>query len=504
MGDLRFRAPQWLIRADSGGSHGSGHVMRMIALAQAIQERGGRVALAHGECPPALARRLAEEDIQAFAVGDGVSGSVEDVRETVALARTLGCEGVVLDGYKFKDDFQGALRRAGCKVLCLDDFGHCTSWAAEWVLNQNLSADDEAARYTRVAAESKVLLGPRYALLRREFRDWGRGVSDSAKRAWPGKILITFGGVDPEGATLRVLRALDGIAVADLQLVVLVGPANLRAEEIITAAKKSSHAVEILRDVRDMPALYAAVDGVISAGGSSCYEWLYFRLPAWVTSIADNQDGIVEALYKKRLAAGVARLASASDTELVASLAVWMARSTVRPPAALIDGLGAVRVAAWLFEFPYFVRTVDPQTDAIFLYDLANDPTVRAAGLHPEPIKWDPHVVWLNAQAANPDTRLFVFESVQEGPVGQVRFHRHPGDIWEIGVSIRESHRGRGLAVAAVELGQQAMRKQAVSRWRARVRPENVRSGRLFERLGFEKVGSEPQILMYERIESAK
>ena len=83
------------------------------------------------------------------------------------------------------------------RLLLADDYGHSVRYTAEIVLNQNLSADERV--YENRAAHTKLLLGPRYALIRSEFLDRRRDLSPVAERA--RRILVTMGGADPDNAT---------------------------------------------------------------------------------------------------------------------------------------------------------------------------------------------------------------------------------------------------------------------------------------------------------------
>ena len=49
--------------------------------------------------------------------------------------------------------------------------------------------------------------GPAYAILRRHFRDW----RDKELRETPRMVLLSFGGSDPQGLTLKAARALQAL-----------------------------------------------------------------------------------------------------------------------------------------------------------------------------------------------------------------------------------------------------------------------------------------------------
>ena len=79
----------------------------------------------------------------------------------------LGADWVVVDGYHLGSDYQRALKEGGARVLVIDDHAHLDRYHADVLLNQNLGAPD----YRDRAPGARLLIGPHYALLRREFRD---------------------------------------------------------------------------------------------------------------------------------------------------------------------------------------------------------------------------------------------------------------------------------------------------------------------------------------------
>ncbi len=192
--------------------------MRCLALAQAWQDRGQRAVFAMAETTPALQSRLAGEHCELVAIA-AIAGGLGDADETIALAHKQQAEWVVVDGYRFNSDYQRALKAAGCKILFLDDYGHANHYSADLVMNQNVGASE--ALYASREPYTRLLLGPRYALLRREFtewRAWKREVSPTGRR-----VLVTMGGSDPENVTERVVEALTLVGLADLEAIVVVG-----------------------------------------------------------------------------------------------------------------------------------------------------------------------------------------------------------------------------------------------------------------------------------------
>lgn len=317
--------------------------MRCLALAQAWIDAGGTATVAACALPELLAERLGEEGVGVERIVED-PGSQADAGATVALAESLGANRIVCDGYRFGSAYQRAVRKAG-SLLLIDDTGELGPYAAELVLNQNLHASE--ALYSDRAPHTALLLGPRYTLLRREFLRAQTEKQPLAERA--RRFLVTLGGSDPVGATVRVVRALGRLG-RDIEVRVLVGPGNPRFEELSLEAAAVPNRCEVVTDVGRMPSHFEWADLVVSGAGSTCWELAYSGVPFVTIALAENQRPIAESLDDagvSRHAGWYADLDEGALAETVGELAGDRTARTRMASAgrALVDGYGAERVA---------------------------------------------------------------------------------------------------------------------------------------------------------------
>ena len=128
---------------------------------------------------------------------------------------------VVVDGYQFDVEYQRKSEVCRTEILVVDDTGHAGAYVADVVLDQNamLVRDLSTARI-----RTHLLLGPRYALLRREFKSWRKWKREIAPIA--RKVLVTVGGTDPDNVTVRIIRALRLLAEEKLEATIVIGGAQ--------------------------------------------------------------------------------------------------------------------------------------------------------------------------------------------------------------------------------------------------------------------------------------
>src|SRR5262245_954319 len=131
-----------IVRADVSVEMGTGHVMRCLALSQAWQDAGGNVIFAMAQTTEGIRARLDREKIEILDL-KSPAGTEQDASEVACVASEHSASWMIVDGYQFDAHYQEKLKAAGKRLMVIDDYGHASRYCADFVLNQNISAQPE-------------------------------------------------------------------------------------------------------------------------------------------------------------------------------------------------------------------------------------------------------------------------------------------------------------------------------------------------------------------------
>lgn len=338
---MRRNDVRWGLRVASRPSDGAGHVMRCLALAEALD-------------PDAVFFLDADTTLDGYVTQAGFSWRAEPEPASAQMlesAMSAGdVEAAVIDGYDFPPEVVAALGRHGLCVS-VDDFGHAI--AGQAVINPGL--DGRATRYD--IPRDRVMAGPEYALLRAPFKDaHDDAVGREPKDRGTLNVLVAMGAVDSGNATGFVLQAMSRMARPETAVAVTVVLAA--AAPHIDAVRRQVQALDalpgvacrLLSDVDDMIPIYRQTDLAVGAGGVSLLERLCCGVPSVLLTLADNQLPNAEAAARLGIAVHAGRREDLDADALAGLIARFTAdsawRNRVRRDGlAVVDGRGATRAA---------------------------------------------------------------------------------------------------------------------------------------------------------------
>ena len=306
-----------VFRVDASIRIGSGHVMRCLTLANALQKAGHCVLFICRDYPGSLIEFISQQQFDVIAlpfdmgmaytqqpISDNyqqwlwVSAQV-DVEETVAHLKCRKIDWMIVDHYALSDIWEKQIRPYVKHMMVIDDLANRVH-QCDILLDQNYYIDLDTRYDPYVPAHCTRLLGPTYALIRADFLKLHADREKQGKHLLSDihQILIFMGGVDLENMTLRILKYFQAHGLLlKYQLNVVLGVANPNETSVKNFCEMNP-SVSYHVAPREFNALIASADLIIGAGGSSVYERCLAGVPSCVFSLADNQKKICEDVAK--------------------------------------------------------------------------------------------------------------------------------------------------------------------------------------------------------------
>ena len=354
------------IRADASRRIGSGHVMRCLTLADRLRkDAGAEVIFICREMEGHLLGYIRDKGFEVKRLpGAGGTGSPDDsvrgnahehwletpwfrdAEQTIACLASLSrtADWLILDHYAIDRRYEETLRPFVRKLMVIDDLAD-RPHGCDLLLDQNWDAESGARYGGLVDPGTRLLIGPRYALLRDEFAERRAKVSRSGAVR---RILVSFGGVDSTGETEKALRALAPLAAEGVALTVLAGGANPRRDKIAAFCAELPNARCYGFSDR-VAELMLEADLAVGAGGSTTWERCCLGLPSLTIATARNQEGLTERTAQAGAAVYLGRsedVDAAAIREAALQLRrqphrlLWMSARAME----LTDGRGAERI----------------------------------------------------------------------------------------------------------------------------------------------------------------
>lgn len=291
------------IRVDASVELGTGHLMRCLTLANRLKKDGKEVSFicrrAKGDCIQLVKDNGFEVYmLPAVELSLWVYTKIEwqiDATQTIDILSKFNVQQLVVDHYSLDEKWEKQIRPFTKEVMVIDDLAD-RKHECDVLLDQNYYLNLNARYEGLVPKHTKLLLGPKYALLRNEF-------IEAKKRIKPfngtiEQLFIFFGGSDPTNETEKVLRAIKPLILQyKLSVDVVVGNSNPN-KEVIKKICTEIENVSFHCQISNISQLMEKADLAIGAGGATMWERAFLQLPTIVIAVAENQIEVVEATAK--------------------------------------------------------------------------------------------------------------------------------------------------------------------------------------------------------------
>ena len=451
------------IRTDASDQIGMGHFMRCLVLAEELKQQGASIRFVSRNLPKYLIDILISRGLEHYSLdsffdptvtgGDpSLSGlqisQQQDAHATRNALADRQWDWLIVDHYALDVSWENILRKECKHLMVIDDLAD-RQHDCDLLLDQNLDESMQTRYLGKVTDQCKLLLGPRYALIRAEFRKLRHQRKERTRAI--KKIFIFFGGVDAPNYTIAAIQALTKLDT-NINVDVVVTPKHVGRESIKKICVKHGYSYyEYTNQIAD---LMAEADLAIGAGGTAIWERACIGLPGISFCVATNQEKqIIEAariglLYAPKIGE------NASDTILRHVQVLLENPSLLRSIAITgletVDGRGVIRVVRELGLCAVEIRRVT-KLDSKNIFMWRNHPKIRAASINNAQISLNEHQKWFD-EAINDRQCDLLIGTRSQRPIGVIRFDV-VGDAATVSIYVvpdKQSYgQGRNLLSAA-------------------------------------------------------
>jgi len=256
MAERLLAQPRVLFRVDGGAKLGMGHVYRSLAIADALRA-GSRAEIAFLMCADHTEGLLTVSrhgyPVRVVA-GQGTEAALHHIRDFAPAI-------LINDLPALESAYLTALSHLGATTVNLvdtvDDLETTEHYAQVIVSVMNRDRETPEGFYG----------GPAFAILRDQFRGQEKEVREE-----PRMVLLSFGGSDPQGLTLKAARALECLP-PEVKVLAVAGPAFSHRKEFEALEGTLARRVPLIQEAAGHIAdLMLEADVVVGSGGMSVYE----------------------------------------------------------------------------------------------------------------------------------------------------------------------------------------------------------------------------------------
>ncbi len=284
----------FIFRIDASSNIGYGHLVRCSALAEQICQKGNNIVFATNY-PKEIRKVIKHFKFDLIDLNKFHPFSEEEINYlSASMKKIKHKKAFIVDSYDVTFEYLKDLKDEFPEMLfiAIDDLAEKT-YPVDILINGNIYA--EKLDYSKQKDfGTKLLLGPKYLLLRKEFQN----SSPHVIKDKVSDILVIFGGGGIKTLTEITLDTLLSMNLKDVKIHVVLGENSKEyIEDRFRNIKNIIFHYEL--EAQQLRELMEKSDIAISAAGSTLYELAMCGTPTIAIVTADNQKYIAEEMENK-------------------------------------------------------------------------------------------------------------------------------------------------------------------------------------------------------------
>jgi len=297
--------PKLVFRADGSNKIGLGHLYRCVALKQMLEDSFD------------ISFATFKPDIKVIEFIRSFKLKLIHLNKQTDLSFIDDFQIIVLDGYWYNDEYVKQIRKLRKIIVQIDDLPK-SNYYADLIINHALGVNYSNSNFQH---KCKLLLGPKYALLRREFLNL---TSNKIKYTKPKILTINFGGSDPNNYTNKLVKVLNLIKNSEIKSInLLVGSAykqTSKLQKTISKNKNIKYSIYSNLTGNQVKKLLHSTSLFICPSSTIVYEACAIGVPTIAFFTANNQQKMYEGLVSYGAVREGGNIAQQDENQLSTSL----------------------------------------------------------------------------------------------------------------------------------------------------------------------------------------
>ncbi len=268
-----------VIYANGSSTIGLGHIMRTLTIAKELKKKGILVEY--------ITDRSDKNAVKLVKDGGFNIIHVANILDYLLSFKSLIYDLAIIDDYNIEEHDINKFYNIAGKIVYIDDLVKFKEYNMDLLINTSIEALN-----IEYKGKTKKLLGPKYALLRDEFKQ----IKYKLPKPNVERIMITLGGGDENNFTKYILDLLLN-NYNDIEYEVVLGNSYKYKDFMIQNYKDKNINFHI--NTNNMAEIMLNCDLAISAGGNTLYELCACGTPTIAAIIADNQIKFVQGVSRE-------------------------------------------------------------------------------------------------------------------------------------------------------------------------------------------------------------